>query len=130
VKNICYARAHPGPQHPSARRENGSSFHTRFGLIFVSLALAPEADYHLGMRIRVEMKPQGAASWELLGNFSASEAELRELRSVLSRRENPLDALSQLPKRLLWDTLDICRVEGHACGFNSKTDGGITSYRS
>jgi hypothetical protein len=79
----------------------------------VSLARTPEADYHYAMRIRVEMKPQGAASWELLGNFSASEAGLRELRSVLSWRENPLDAFSQLPKGLLWDTLDICRVEGH-----------------
>jgi hypothetical protein len=66
------------------------------------------------MGIRVEIKPSDSADWELLGNFSASKTELSALRSVLSRHENPLDALSTLPRGLLWDALDVCREEGHA----------------
>jgi hypothetical protein len=35
------------------------------------------------------------------------------VRAVLERHDDPLEALSILPKGLLWDTLDVLRLEGH-----------------
>ena len=60
------------------------------------------------------MKPHGSARWELLGHFTAAPAEIAALRSVLSRHEDPLEALDAMPRGLLWDALDVCRLEGHA----------------
>jgi hypothetical protein len=44
--------------------------------------------------------------------FTAARDEIASLRSVLSRQENPFDALGQLPRGLLWDTIDLIRESG------------------
>jgi hypothetical protein len=61
------------------------------------------------------MKPRGSASWELLGTYTAHDAaELASLREVLSRHANPYAALKELPPgTLIYDLLDVCRLEGH-----------------
>jgi hypothetical protein len=67
-----------------------------------------------GVRIRVEMKPQGSENWELLGTYTANDAaELAVLRSILHRHENPVDALKELPPGLIYDLIDVVRLEGH-----------------
>lgn len=63
--------------------------------------------------ICIEMKPQGATTWDLLGNFTADAAEMAALRSVLARHVNPYDALKELPRGLIYDTLDVCRLQGY-----------------
>ena len=86
-------------------------------LKFFAIALAHvlAARYHgcAMLHIRIEMKPQGAATWDLLGDFSTDTAEMAALRSVLARHANPYDALKELPRGLIYDTLDVCRLEGH-----------------
>lgn len=69
--------------------------------------------YTGGVHIIVEMRPRGSESWELLGRFQASPEEIAALRGALAQHENPYDALSSMPRGLLWDTLDVCRGEGH-----------------
>ena len=47
--------------------------------------------------------------------FSAAPDEIAALRSVLEKHEDAsYDALSILPRGLLWDTLDVLGSEGHA----------------
>jgi hypothetical protein len=64
------------------------------------------------VRVLVEFRPAGA-SWETLGTFTAAPNEIAALRAVLEAHENPYQALTLLPKGLLWDTRDVLRSEGH-----------------
>jgi hypothetical protein len=64
------------------------------------------------MRVLVEFRP-GGASWERFGTFTAAPDEMAALRSVLECHDNPYDALSTLPRGLLFDTLEILRSDGH-----------------
>jgi hypothetical protein len=48
-----------------------------------------------------------------VGTFTASPEEMKILHGVLSRHRNPFDALSELPRGLLWDVIDSIRAEGH-----------------
>jgi hypothetical protein len=64
------------------------------------------------VRVLLEFRPVGA-SWERLGTFTAALDEIAALRSAIERHDNPYDALSTLSRGLLWDTLDVLRVEGH-----------------
>ena len=62
--------------------------------------------------MRIEFLPAGATEWDTLGTFEpASETELRIL---LDHRDDALAVLPLLPRHtLLWDLLDVCRLEGH-----------------
>ena len=63
--------------------------------------------------ILIEFLPHDASKWEVLGRFTATEAEIAELRALLKAHDSPYGALDRLPKGLLFDALDICRQEGH-----------------
>jgi hypothetical protein len=81
--------------------------------LFVSgLAHALGLRYYLTVRVLVELRKPEAATWDHVGVFAAAPEELAALRSVLSRHENPIDALPLLPRGLLWDTIDVIRAEG------------------
>lgn len=61
----------------------------------------------------IEFLPAGAAEWDLLGRYSASDDELAVLRTLLENRD-PYEALSSLPPGMMRDAIDIIRSEGHA----------------
>lgn len=119
------ARAHPGPVgfetqilrkillHVLAAPKKGVAFEQAF-LFFCEVSRAHKGRRAIivPVRVLVEFRPAGA-SWETLGTFTAAPDELAALRSVLERHDNPYDALSLLPKGLLFDTLDILRSAGH-----------------
>jgi hypothetical protein len=71
------------------------------------------ATLHGVAHILIEFLPHDVSKWEVLGRFTATEAEIDELRAVLEAHDSPYDALERLPKGLVWETLDICRQEGH-----------------
>jgi hypothetical protein len=64
------------------------------------------------VRVLVEHRRQEDSTWDRVGVFAAAPEEIVALRSVLSRYENPFDALSQLPAGIVFDTLDIIKAEG------------------
>jgi hypothetical protein len=108
ILQIPYARIWP----PGGR---GASLSIDPEIFARALVHALAARYHgcAMPHIRIEMKPQGAETWDLLGDFSTDTAEMAALRSVLARHANPFDALKELPRGLIYDTLDVCRLEGH-----------------
>jgi len=69
--------------------------------------------YRVPTRVLIEMMAHGSKTWESLGVFTATPAEAAQIRAVMEGRD-PYDALDQLPRgTLLYDTLDMCRSEGH-----------------
>jgi hypothetical protein len=64
------------------------------------------------VRVLIELRRPEDSTWDRVGVFSAAPDEIAALRSVLSRHENPFDALGQLPAGIVFDTLDIIRAEG------------------
>jgi hypothetical protein len=62
--------------------------------------------------VLVELRRPEDSTWDRVGVFTAAPEEMAALRSVLSRHENPFDALGQLPRGLLWDTIDAIRESG------------------
>jgi hypothetical protein len=57
------------------------------------------------------MRQPGATAWDLVGNFSATEAEIAQLREVLEGEE-PFEVLHKIKNVLISDTLDVIRAEG------------------
>jgi hypothetical protein len=69
--------------------------------------------YHAAVKkVRIEFLPAGATEWDTLGTFEP-ESET-ELQLLLEHWDDPLALLPLLPRQtLLWDLLDVCRLEGH-----------------
>jgi hypothetical protein len=69
---------------------------------------------HRLVAIRIEMKTcKPGVTWETLGRFRASEAEIAQLRELIEDKDL-LAALDTLPGGIVRDTLDvILREHGH-----------------
>jgi hypothetical protein len=63
-------------------------------------------------RVIISMRRPGATASSSLGNFSASDGEIAELRELLEGRE-PFEVLECIPRGLIWDALDILRSDGY-----------------
>jgi hypothetical protein len=61
----------------------------------------------------IEFRTPASTEWDSsIGRLSASAKELAELKALLAGRENPYDVLDQLPKGLLFDTLESIKELG------------------
>jgi hypothetical protein len=61
----------------------------------------------------IEFRRAGSISWEHLGRFKTTAAELADLRAKAARCANAYQLLDRIPKGIVWDTLDILKAEGH-----------------
>lgn len=59
----------------------------------------------------IEMRRPDRTAWDYVGRFRAPDNEIAELRALLEDRE-PYEALSSLPRGIIWDTLDSIREMG------------------
>ena len=57
------------------------------------------------------MRKPGATSWDLVGNFTASESEIAALREVLEGQE-PYDVLDKINHVLMRDVQNAVKAEG------------------
>jgi hypothetical protein len=64
------------------------------------------------VHVLIEMKPKGSTAWEVLGRFSASAADIAELKTALEGRE-PLKAIDRVTHPLMRDLLSILKESGH-----------------
>jgi hypothetical protein len=63
-------------------------------------------------RLKIELCVPSDGQYDLVGHFSASQEEIAAIRAVLERHADPLDALEELPRGLVWDVLDSIKQQG------------------
>ena len=63
--------------------------------------------------LRILFKKPTDTAWDSLGTFKATPEEFTELKEIIERHENSLDALEELPRGLLWDALDVLRESNY-----------------
>jgi hypothetical protein len=73
------------------------------------------------VHVTVEMRKPGATAWDFVGNFSATDAEIEELRGVLEGND-PYEVLHKIKNVLIFDTLDVIRAEGCQARIQFHTD--------
>lgn len=114
------ARQEPGiTDHPATPAEEGLGGVLSEPQIFASVrahafgrhALIPARSYNAAVHVTIEMRKPGTTAWDLVGNFSATDAEIDELRDVLGGNE-PYAVLHRVKHVLIFDTLDAIREEG------------------
>jgi len=62
------------------------------------------------MHLTIEMRKPGTTAWELVGNFSVSDAEIGVIRGVLEG-DGPYELLHKIKNPLIFDVLNVVRAE-------------------
>ena len=67
--------------------------------------------------VTIEMKKPGDTAFDLVGNFTATEAEISELRDVLEGQESS-EVLDRIKNVLIRDVLDVTAPKAANVAFN------------
>jgi hypothetical protein len=63
--------------------------------------------------ILIEFRTAPTESWQTLGTYVASDAEVQELKALMDGREDLREVLEELPPGLVKDSCEIILVEQH-----------------